>query len=93
MSQTVHIASLLVQALPDQQGPIEAGIRKLEGAEVAHGDGQGRLIVTVETASEANIVQTLTDIQLLPGVVSASLVYHQADSGHDPAEADIKGDS
>ena len=89
MSETVHIASLLVQALPDQQGSIEAGIQELAGAEVAHGDGQGRLIVTVETSSEANIVQTLTDIQLLPGVVSAPLVYHQTDSGHESAEADI----
>ncbi|SHM62226.1 chaperone NapD [Roseibium suaedae] len=82
MSETVHIASLLVQAHPQDRAAIEAGILGLGcGAEVAHSDEQGRLIVTLETASEAEIVDALTNIQLLTGVVSASLVYHQADSG------------
>ncbi|MCV0428599.1 MAG: chaperone NapD [Roseibium sp.] len=89
MSEIVHIASLLVQALPDKRASIESGIERLDGAEVAHADDQGRLIVTVETASEAQIVQALTEIQLLTGVVSASLVYHQTDGGPDSAHADI----
>ncbi|MEP3045759.1 MAG: chaperone NapD [Roseibium sp.] len=79
MNDLVHIASLLVQAIPENRKAIEEGILGFDGAEVAHSDDEGRIIVTLETASESNIVEALTDIQLLTGVVSASLVYHQMD--------------
>ena len=79
MSESVHIASLLVQAISTNKPDIEKTILSLDGAEIAHSDEEGRLIVTLETQSEADIVQALTDIQLLTGVVSASLVYHQLD--------------
>lgn len=79
MTGAVHIASLLVQAIPENKKAIEDGILGFDGTEIAHSDDEGRIIVTLETASESNIVQALTDIQLLTGVVSASLVYHQMD--------------
>lgn len=89
MSDTVHIASLLVQGTPENRDEIETGILKLGGTELAHSGADGRLIVTLETANEAEIVQTLTEIQLLTGVVSASLVYHQTDCGAESAAAGV----
>lgn len=88
MSTLFHIASLFVQAHPVNRHTIEQNIAALPGAEVAHADDQGRIIVTLETSSEDEIVQALTDIQLLTGVVSASLVYHQTEDGLSaPAQA------
>jgi periplasmic nitrate reductase NapD len=89
MSELVHIASLLVHAIPEKRADVENSILGFEGAEVAHAEEDGRLIVTVETSSEANIVQTLTDIQLLNGIVSASLVYHQTDGEPEATPAGI----
>jgi periplasmic nitrate reductase NapD len=89
MSDSVHIASLLIHAFPDKCAAVENSILGIEGSEIAHTNEDGRLIVTLETNSEANIVQTLTDIQLLTGVVSASLVYHQTDGEPEAAPAGI----
>ncbi|MEP2704627.1 MAG: chaperone NapD [Roseibium sp.] len=79
MTGPVHIASLLIQVIPENRKTIETGLLDFDGLEIAHSDDEGRIIVTLETISELNIVQALTDIQLLTGVVSASLVYHQMD--------------
>jgi periplasmic nitrate reductase NapD len=37
-------------------------------------------VVTLETASEADIVTRLNDISLLPGVLSAALVFHHVET-------------
>jgi nitrate reductase NapD len=37
----------------------------------------GKMIVTLETTSEHEIAARLSDINGLPGVVSAALVFHQ----------------
>ncbi len=89
MSDTVHISSLLVQTTPEKRAGIEAEILAFNGAEIAHSDVEGRLIVTLETPSESDILETLTQIQLLTGVVSASLVYHQTDGEPQAAPASL----
>jgi len=83
MSDPLHIASLLVHARGELLEDVMSGILEQPGAEIAHWDEDGRIIVTLETTSEADIVSSLTDIQLLTGVVSASLVYHQTDGETD----------
>ncbi len=93
MNATIHIASLLVHATSERRDAVERDIVAMGNAEIAHADGAGRLIVTLETPSEAEIIQTMTDIQLLTGVVSASLVYHQADGEPDAAPTSLQGDS
>ncbi|MGX1499967.1 chaperone NapD [Roseibium aggregatum] len=92
MNATVHIASLLVHARAEAISQVERDLLAIDGAEIAHSDEQGRLIVTLETANEAEIVQALTDIQLLTGVVSASLVYHQTDGAPEAAPTSLQGD-
>ncbi len=87
MNAPAHIASLLVQALPEGRSATEAAILSFNGAEIAHSEADGRLIVTLEASSEADILQTITDIQLLAGVVSASLVYHQTEGEPEAAHA------
>ena len=81
MSKDVlHISSLLVRANPEHVQQVLAEIAKLPGSEVPMTDETGKIIVTLETPSESEIVDSLTTLQLIDGVVSASLVYHQADS-------------
>ena len=79
MSETVHISSLLVSADPASLEQVESSLRALAIVDVAHVDPRGKIIVTLETADEAAIVQAMTDIQLVDGVVSAALVFHQID--------------
>ncbi|WP_120501721.1 chaperone NapD [Roseovarius sp. EL26] len=80
MSEKVHISSLLVTAKPDLTPRVVEVITAMPIAEVAHSNSVGKIIVTLETPDESAIVQALTDIQLLDGVVNASLVYHHAEA-------------
>jgi len=88
MSDVVHISSLLVSADPASLEQVENGLKALAIVDVAHVDPRGKIIVTLETADEAAIVQAMTDIQLVDGVVSAALVFHQID---EPAAAERSG--
>ena len=77
--QTAHIASLLVQAWPDQLEDVERALGALPGVE-SHGQaGPGKLIVTVETETDAALVDTIDRIEKYDGVITASLVYHHMD--------------
>jgi len=76
MSGPVHISSVVVTADPKRIELVVADIGLIAIADIAVRDASGKLIVTLETPNEAAMVQALTDIQLLPGVASAALVYH-----------------
>lgn len=83
MNDVVHISSLLVSADPSQLTQVEQDLASIGIAEIAHVSENGKIIVTLETADESAIVQALTDIQLIDGVVSAALVFHQVDDAED----------
>jgi nitrate reductase NapD len=85
MSECVHISSIVVTADPSRLGLVVPAIDGLAIADVAHSEPSGKLIVTLETPDEVQMVQAMTDIQLMPGVVSAALVYHQTTTEADQA--------
>ena len=85
MPDAVHIASLLVTADPAARAHVTEKIAALAGAEIAISDPSGKIIVSVVTQDEADLVATLNTIQTLPGVASAALVYHHIDDANDEA--------
>lgn len=80
MSKPIHISSIVVTADPDRLDVVEPAILAFDMADIAMRGPGGKLIVTLETEDENSMVGALTDIQLMPGVVSAALVYHQTTS-------------
>lgn len=76
-SGQLHISSIVVTAHPDRIGLTTDRINAMPIAEVALADARGKMVVTLETTDEHELVQALTDIQLLPGVASAALAYHE----------------
>ena len=79
MSEMVHISSLLLRADPQKMKQVLADIAKVDLAEVPISDPNGKIIVIIETSNQGDIVNAPTQLQLIDGVVSASLVYHQTD--------------
>jgi nitrate reductase NapD len=79
MSEPIHISSLLLRAEPEKLGDVLKTINSVPNAEVPLSDESGKIIVTLETPSESAIIDALNQLQLIDGVVSASLVYHQLD--------------
>ena len=75
-----HISSLVVRAHPDRLEAVAARIARLSVAEVALTDPAGKLVVTLETRDEDEIVAAMNAMQRMRGVVSVALVYHQTDA-------------
>jgi periplasmic nitrate reductase NapD len=78
-SEQVHIASLVVHALPQHAQEVIAAITALPGAQVHGASAAGKLVVTLEAGSDATMLDQIAAIQQLDGVLTAALVYQCAD--------------
>ena len=75
-----EIASILVQARPENLAAVEAAILVLPGCEIYGRDPQGKLVVVIDVADAGAIGSTLNIITALPDIYSASLVFHAIDA-------------
>jgi periplasmic nitrate reductase NapD len=71
-----EIASIIVQARPENLDEVAAAITSLAGCEVHGRDPKGKLIVVVDVPDTGSLGTTLNTISLLPHVHTASLVFH-----------------
>ena len=69
MREEVHISSLIVQGMPACLPAIRAAMTAMDGVEI-HAEGDGKLVVVLETANEGEIVSRLGEIGSLDGVLS-----------------------
>lgn len=76
----LHIASLVAHAAPSRLGSIAEAIAALPGALVHASSASGKLVVTLEAPTAAEITARIASIQHMDGVLSATLVYQCADS-------------
>lgn len=80
MRAELHISSLLVHARPAAMAEVQAALAALAGVEVHGASPAGKLVVTLETASEGEILARLATIGALDGVLSTALVFHQIEA-------------
>ena len=81
--ESINISSVLVNARPDLLRQAQDGLALLAGVEVHAVTEDGRLIVTIEAASDQAVADMFAVINRVPGVLSASMVYHQFESNPD----------
>lgn len=83
----MNVCGVLVHAHPERIDALEAALVRIPGVE-AHGRGaESRLIVTVEDTPAMTAADALAELNKLPGMIAAALVYHEFDpeSERDPA--------
>lgn len=73
----MNISGVLVKAYPQHLLSIEKALATMAGVEVHGNNEDGRIVITVEDKSANNISDTLVQIQGVPGVLSAAMIYHQ----------------
>ncbi len=73
----MNISGVLVRVRPERLDEVETALAALAGVEIHARTPDGRLIVTVEAAGDRALGDRLIHIQDLPGVLAASMVYHQ----------------
>jgi periplasmic nitrate reductase NapD len=78
---SVEIASILVQARPERLDAAAAAIEALPGAQIYSRNPKGKLVVVIEAPDTGSIGASLNAISLLPGVLTAALVFQGTDEG------------
>ena len=73
----MNISSVLVNARSELLHQVQEDLGALNGVEVHAATEEGRLIVTIEADSDQDVANMFEQINHLPGVLSASMVYHQ----------------
>jgi nitrate reductase NapD len=79
----MNISSVLVNARPERVKQVQDGLLAFAGVEVHAATEDGRLIVTIEADSDQAVANMFEVINHQPGVLSASMVYHQYESDPD----------
>ncbi|MDP2880041.1 MAG: chaperone NapD [Azonexus sp.] len=83
VSSGINISSVILGVLPADSAVVSTSLRELEGVEVHAVGEDGRMIVTIESGDEDNTSNIFEAIRQTPGIISASLVYHQYESDPD----------
>ncbi|WP_299794340.1 chaperone NapD [uncultured Shewanella sp.] len=74
-----HISSLLVQVSPEHLEETKGLIAGLKEAEIYGVNEVGKIVVVLETQTEGFISEIIEQINDMPGVLGATMVYHQID--------------
>jgi nitrate reductase NapD len=75
----MNISGVIVKAYPEKISSIEKVLATMNGVEVHGNNEDGRIVITVEQENANTVSDTLVQIQDVPGVLSAAMVYHQFD--------------
>ncbi|WP_372870184.1 chaperone NapD [Shewanella sp.] len=78
MSNELHVTSLIVQVLPEKMSEVRGQIMEMAGAELSV-NNEVKLVVVLEGSSQKDILASIEAINALPGVMSATMVYHQSE--------------
>ncbi|VDS07438.1 assembly protein for periplasmic nitrate reductase [Paracoccus haematequi] len=73
-----HVSSAVVTVAPDAMPAVRDRVAGMDGVEI-HGGDATRLIVTIEGDSTGRLGDRLTEINLIKGVLAASMVFEHAE--------------
>ncbi|MCF6780694.1 chaperone NapD [Stutzerimonas stutzeri] len=76
-NDALHIASLLVHCRPELIAAVKQNLALLPGLELHQESAAGKVVVVLEAEHESQILSTIDQIQQLPGVLNAALIYHE----------------
>lgn len=76
----LHIASMVVHAMPRRLADVRSAILAIAGAEIHGASGTGKLVVTLEAPSTDDMMAQISEIQRLDGVLASALVYQATDT-------------
>ncbi|PDT89655.1 reductase [Bradyrhizobium sp. Y36] len=83
MADTTNICGVAVYLAPDAASDLTDRILALPGVELEASSGDNRLALTVIDTSDSLAIDQIAAMHRLPGVVSASLIFHAFDTSDD----------
>jgi periplasmic nitrate reductase NapD len=79
MTEEMHIASLVVHVVPDALRSIERALVAYEDMQVHGTHPDGKLVVTLEGSTASEIMDQVSQIRQIEGVLNVSLVYQHTE--------------
>lgn len=76
----MNISSIIVHAKPTELVSVRGQLERIPGVEIHAATDDGRLVVTIETDTDGETAGTFDRINLMDGVMSAAMVFHQYES-------------
>ncbi|CAG0929440.1 MAG: hypothetical protein EFKGCFLK_00123 [Rhodocyclaceae bacterium] len=76
----MNISSIIVHAKPTELVSVRGQLERIPGVEIHAATDDGRLVVTIETDTDGETAGTFDRINLMDGVMSAAMVFHQFES-------------
>ena len=76
----MNISSVIVHAKPAELLSVRGSLEQIPGVEVHATTDDGKLVVTIETDSDGETARTFDRINVMDGVMSAAMVFHQFES-------------
>ena len=75
----MNISSIVILSRPDDSSLLRGRLAELPGVDVHAALSDGRIVITVEDTPEKKPAETLMQVQNLPGVLNAALIYNYCD--------------
>lgn len=66
-----------MHARPEQLDAVLANLRLLDDLDVHQHSPEGKAVVVIEAVDETLILQRIDQVNALPGVLNAALIYHE----------------
>ncbi|MCC6659222.1 MAG: chaperone NapD [Rhodocyclaceae bacterium] len=76
----MNISSIIVHAQPTELASVRGSLEQIPGVEVHAATDDGKLVVTIETDTDGETARTFDRINVMDGVMSAAMVFHQFES-------------
>ena len=73
----MNISGVLVHAYPQKAASVTRKLESMDGFEVHANTDEGKIVVTIEKPDDSSIADAMLELQDIPGVLNASMVYHQ----------------
>jgi nitrate reductase NapD len=77
--EKIHISSFIVRCLPEKLQQVMAAVEAMPGLEIHGNDPCGKFVALLELDSEKALIETITAIEVIKGVVNTSMVYHHVE--------------
>lgn len=83
----MNISSVIVQTRPERLADVRGALAALPGVEIHAESPEGKLVITLEDDSTRTAADRYVDLNNIPGVLSAAMVYQFSDDISETEEA------
>ena len=73
----MNISGVLVHAYPQKAASVARKLESMDGFEVHANTDAGKIVLTIEKPDDSSIADAMLELHDIPGVLNASMVYHQ----------------